>query len=102
MQDDSASPVSQEEHFALWIEFRPAPPLTSAMKTTTSQTAARFLLDGLSEAGIEYLFCNFGTDHAPIIEEMARMEAAGLAFPKPILCPHENTAMHMAGGYALA
>ena len=30
------------------------------------------------------------------------MEAAGLSFPKPILCPHENTAMHMAGGYALA
>ncbi len=72
------------------------------MKTTTSQTAARFLLDGLSEAGIEYLFCNFGTDHAPIIEEMARMEAAGLPYPKTILCPHENTAMHMAGGYALA
>ena len=72
------------------------------MKTTTSQTAARFLLDGLSEAGIEYLFCNFGTDHAPIIEEMARLEAAGLPFPKTILCPHENTAMHMAGGYALA
>jgi acetolactate synthase I/II/III large subunit len=72
------------------------------MKTTTSQTAARFLLDGLAETGIEYLFCNFGTDHAPIIEEMARMESAGLPFPRPILCPHENTAMHMAGGYALA
>jgi len=72
------------------------------MKTTTSQSAARFLLDGLSEVGIEYLFCNFGTDHAPIIEEMARMEAAGLPGPKTILCPHENTAMHMAGGYALA
>lgn len=72
------------------------------MKTTTSQTAARFLLDGLSEAGIEYLFCNFGTDHAPIIEEMARMQGAGLPYPTTILCPHENTAMHMAGGYALA
>src|SRR4051812_9381756 len=95
--------------FAPAIEFRTCARHTgntrqgrTAMKTTTSQTAARFLLDGLSEAGIEYLFCNFGTDHAPIIEEMARMEAAGLAFPKPILCPHENTAMHMAGGYALA
>ncbi len=72
------------------------------MKTTTSETAARFLLDGLSEVGVEYLFCNFGTDHAPIIEEMARLEAAGLPYPKAILCPHENTAMHMAGGYALA
>ena len=30
------------------------------------------------------------------------MDAAGLAYPKPILCPHENTAVHMAGGYAAA
>ena len=30
------------------------------------------------------------------------MAAAGLPAPKTILCPHENTAMHMAGGYALA
>ncbi len=75
---------------------------TTRIESTSTQSAARFLLDGLSETGIEYLFCNFGTDHAPIIEEMARMEAAGLPFPRPILCPHENTAMHMAGGYALA
>ncbi|NBO42945.1 MAG: acetolactate synthase, partial [Betaproteobacteria bacterium] len=26
----------------------------------------------------------------------------GRAFPKLILCPHENTAVHMAGGYAVA
>jgi len=68
----------------------------------TKHTTARFLLDGLSDIGVEYLFCNFGTDHAPIIEEMARMQQLGLPFPKLILCPHENTAMHMAGGYALA
>ena len=67
----------------------------------TKHTTARFLLDGLTEIGIDYLFCNLGTDHAPIIEEMAKMEAAGVPFPKTILCPHENTAMHMAGGYAL-
>lgn len=65
-------------------------------------TTARLLLEALDEAGMEYLFCNFGTDHAPIIEEMARMEQAGARFPKPILCPHENTAIHMAAGYALA
>ena len=67
-----------------------------------THSTSRYLLDGLSEIGIEYLFCNFGTDHAPIIEEMARMESEGLPFPRPILCPHENTALHMAGGYALA
>ena len=75
----------------------PGMPLTNGRHTT-----ARCLLDGLHAMGMEYLFCNFGTDHAPIIEEMARMEAAGLSFPQPILCPHENTAIHMAGGYALA
>ncbi len=75
---------------------------SDAHTSSERHTTARFLLEGLHAMGMEYLFCNFGTDHAPIIEEMARMEAAGLAFPQPILCPHENTAIHMAGGYALA
>ena len=65
-------------------------------------TTAHFFLEGLNEIGIEYLFCNFGTDHAPLIEEMARWRKAGLAYPKTLLCPHENVAMHMAGGYAIA
>jgi acetolactate synthase-1/2/3 large subunit len=43
-----------------------------------------------------------GTDHAPLIEEMAHWREQGRAFPKLILCPHENTAVHMAGGYAVA
>ena len=54
----------------------------------------------MDEIGIDYLFCNFGTDHAPLIEELARFEANGLKAPKVILCPHENIAVHMAGGYA--
>src|SRR5579862_2075015 len=64
-------------------------------------SAAHYLLEGLSEIGIDYLFCNFGTDHAPIIEEMARHRKLGEAMPKVVRCPHENTAAHMAGGYAL-
>jgi acetolactate synthase-1/2/3 large subunit len=56
----------------------------------------------LVDLGIEYLFCNLGTDHAPLIEEMAHWREQGRAFPKLILCPHENTAVHMAGGYAVA
>jgi acetolactate synthase-1/2/3 large subunit len=60
------------------------------------------LLQGLVDLGIEYLFCNLGTDHAPLIEEMAHWREQGRAFPKLILCPHENTAVHMAGGYAVA
>lgn len=66
------------------------------------RTASHDLLQGLVDLGIEYLFCNLGTDHAPLIEEMAHWRAQGKATPHIILCPHENTAVHMAGGYALA
>ena len=66
------------------------------------RTASNDLLQGLVDLGIEYLFCNLGTDHAPLIEEMAHWREQGRSFPKLILCPHENTAVHMAGGYAVA
>jgi len=64
-------------------------------------STAYYLLEGLQEIGIEYLFCNLGTDHAPIIEEMAHRRQRGEAMPKVVRCPHENTAGHMAAGYAL-
>jgi acetolactate synthase-1/2/3 large subunit len=64
-------------------------------------SAANYFLEGLNEIGIEYLFCNLGTDHAPLIEEMARWRKQGRSFPRTILCPHENVAMHMAAGYAM-
>ncbi len=64
-------------------------------------STAYYLLEGLKEVGIEYLFCNLGTDHAPIIEEMAHRRQRGEAMPKVVRCPHENTAGHMAAGYVL-
>jgi len=72
------------------------------MSQPYTRTASHDLLQGLVDLGIEYLFCNLGTDHAPLIEEMAHWREQGRAFPKLILCPHENTAVHMAGGYAVA
>src|SRR2546421_487942 len=69
---------------------------------TASNSAANYLLEGLHEVGIDYLFCNMGTDHAPIIEAMSGRRKRGQSQPKVIVCPHENTAAHMAGGYALA
>lgn len=66
------------------------------------RSAAHFLLQALCEQGIEYVFGNLGTDHAPLIEELARWRAEGRSAPKIVLCPHENTAVHMAGGYAAA
>jgi acetolactate synthase I/II/III large subunit len=68
---------------------------------TGSFTAASYFIEGLSEAGIDYLFCNMGTDHAPIIEAIAGKKRRGEKLPTIIVCPHENTAAHMAGGYAM-
>jgi len=72
------------------------------MAHTHNLSASHLLLEGLVELGVEYLFCNLGTDHAPLVEELARWGREGLAAPKVVVCPHENTAVHMAGGYALA
>jgi acetolactate synthase-1/2/3 large subunit len=73
-----------------------------ARKTNVPDFAtAYYLLEGLNEIGIDYLFCNFGTDHAPIIDEMAHRKKRGEAMPGVVRCPHENTAAHMAAGYAL-
>src|SRR5258706_7993663 len=68
---------------------------------TANHSAANYLLEGLNEVGIEYVFSNMGTDHAPIIEALAGRKRRGQPVPKIITCPHENTAAHMAGGYAL-
>src|SRR5580658_3763978 len=75
--------------------------ITAARHTNVPDyTTAYYFLEGLSEIGIDYLFCNFGTDHAPIINEMAHRKQRGEAMPKVVRCPHENTAAHMAAGYA--
>ena len=74
--------------------------VSDAALPVQSHTAAHYFLEGLVELGIEYLFCNLGTDHASLIEELARWDAAGRAHPRIILCPHENVAIHMAGAYA--
>ncbi len=66
------------------------------------RSAAHHLLQALCDVGIDYVFANLGTDHAPIIEEMARWRAEGREGPRVLLCPHESTAAHMAMGYAVA
>jgi acetolactate synthase-1/2/3 large subunit len=65
-------------------------------------SGAHLLLEGLCEIGVDYIFANWGTDHAPIIEELAHWKLLGRTPPQVIVCPHESTAAHMAGGYALA
>ncbi|WP_460890868.1 thiamine pyrophosphate-binding protein, partial [Ramlibacter alkalitolerans] len=70
------------------------------MKPQARSTAAHHFLEGLAEAGLEYLFCNLGTDHVSLIEAMAQFTREGRPQPQVLLCPHENVAIHMAGGHA--
>ena len=74
--------------------------MTLPKTTSVRHTTARYFLEGLQESGIRYLFANFGTDHVTLIDEMARLQAEGHPLPQVVLCPHENGAIHMAGGYA--
>jgi acetolactate synthase-1/2/3 large subunit len=74
--------------------------MTDSTQPKTKHTTARYFLEGLQETGIRYLFSNLGTDHVTLIDEMARLQAEGQAMPEVVLCPHENVAIHMAGGYS--
>jgi acetolactate synthase-1/2/3 large subunit len=63
-------------------------------------SAAALLIESLREAGVEYLFANFGSDHPAIIEALAADRDRGIDSPAVILCPHEYTALSAAHGYA--
>lgn len=74
---------------------------------TPRLTAAEAVLAALARRGVEYLYVNAGTDFASIVEAYAAREApgrgsSGAEFPAPVVCPHENLAVGMAHGYALA
>jgi acetolactate synthase-1/2/3 large subunit len=56
-------------------------------------------LELLARRGIKYFFANAGTDFAPLLEGFTKRTAEGKEWPKPILCPHEATAVSMAHGY---
>lgn len=63
-------------------------------------TTAALLLDALVGGGVTHLFCNLGTDHVALVEELAHREADALPGPTPVIVPHEAVAVHMAGGMA--
>ncbi len=75
---------------------------STAPGANKTETTSAYLLEGLFEIGVEHIFANLGTDHAPIIEEMAHWRSQGRPTPNVILCPHENVAVHMAAGFTLA
>lgn len=66
----------------------------------TRYTASTAFLDALHEAGVSYLFANFGSDHPAIIESLAEANATGRPAPKVITCPNEMVALSAAQGYA--
>ena len=66
-----------------------------------TRIAAEDYLDALAAHGIEHLFCNPGTDFAPIVEAFARAARTNRTVPHPIVVPHENAALSMAHGYTM-
>ncbi len=70
-------------------------------KKIEKTTAAEAYLTLMADRGVDYLFANAGTDFAPLIEAMSKIEINGGAMPKPITVPHENVAVSMALGYYL-
>jgi acetolactate synthase-1/2/3 large subunit len=65
-------------------------------------TASSAILDALTEAGVEYLFANFGSDHPGLIEAIAEARAANRPCPKVITSPTEMVALSAAHGFAQA
>jgi hypothetical protein len=65
-----------------------------------AQTAGAAFLDALVEAGIGYVFANFGSDHPAIVEAIAAARATGRPVPEIVTCPNEMVGMSAAHGYA--
>src|SRR6202142_3415823 len=60
--------------------------------------AAEAFLRALADHGVDYFFCNTGTDFPPIVEAFGRARRTNAKVPKPVLVPHENLAISMAHG----
>src|SRR5271166_5972822 len=63
-------------------------------------TAGAAMLEALQEAGVSYIFANFGSDHPALVEAIAEARALGRPIPAVVTCPNEMVAMSCAHGYA--
>jgi acetolactate synthase-1/2/3 large subunit len=63
-------------------------------------TASTAMLEALQEAGVSFIFANFGSDHPALIEAIAEARALGRPIPAVVTCPNEFAAMSCAHGYA--
>ena len=58
----------------------------SKISNAPQHSTAYYFIEGLNELGIEHLFCNFGTDHAPTIEAMAERQKNGDGSTAELVC----------------
>ena len=63
-------------------------------------TASAAMLEALEEAGVSYIFANFGSDHPALLEAIAEARSSGRPIPAVVTCPNEMVAMSCAHGYA--
>jgi len=70
----------------------------SAAPTGRPTIAGEGFLRALADHGIDYFFCNPGTDFPPIVEAFSRAGKTNARVPRPVLVPHENLAVAMAHG----
>ncbi|HLH44987.1 MAG TPA: thiamine pyrophosphate-requiring protein [Bryobacteraceae bacterium] len=63
-------------------------------------TASTAFLEALHDAGVSYIFANFGSDHPALLEALAQAKAGATPAPKVITCPNEMVALACAHGYA--
>jgi len=63
-------------------------------------TASAAMLEALEEAGVSYIFANFGSDHPALLEAIAKARSLGRPIPAIVTCPNEMVAMSCAHGYA--
>lgn len=68
------------------------------VSTGAATTAGGAIFARLKALGISHVFVNSGTDFPPIIEGLARAQAAGEDLPLAVTCPHEHAALGMAMG----
>ena len=73
--------------------------MPSKTNKTETVTAGGAIFARLKKLGVDYVFCNSGTDFPPIIEGLAEAAARDIDLPRALVIPHEHAAMGMAHGY---
>ena len=72
------------------------------MSDGEARTGADVVLAALQACGVDWVFCNAGTDFPPIIEAILRAQEEGRPLPRMVPVLHEHVAVSMAHGYYLA